>query len=225
MCFSPEADLATGMVVGVVGIDALRHVQRPQQAVLAMLPLLLAAHQIDEAIVWWGLRGQVSGQATNITIYIFLAVAFLLPFLVPLALFDIEPVKGRRKWMGALLAVGTVTSALLLTQIIRSPVGASIDGIHIAYTSGDSNTFLLGVLYVFATCGALLVASSRLLMVFGLINLGMVITLSWLTFTGLTSLWCAWAAITSFVIAIYLRRSLPRGKRTDEFPILAPSKV
>ena len=83
----------------------------------------------------------------------------------------------------------------------------------------------LGVLYVFATCGALLVASSRLLMVFGLINLGMVITLSWLTFTGLTSLWCAWAAITSFVIAIYLRRSLPRAKRTDEFPILAPSNV
>lgn len=29
MCFSPEADLTTGVVVAVVGIDALRHVSRP----------------------------------------------------------------------------------------------------------------------------------------------------------------------------------------------------
>jgi uncharacterized protein DUF6629 len=210
MCFSPEADLATGVVVGAIGVDALRHVQRPQQLVLASLPLLFAAHQIDESVVWWGLRGQVSDQATHTAIYMFLAVAFLLPFLVPLAMFDIEPVEGRRRWMAALLAMGTVTSAFLLIHIITGPVGATIDGHHIAYTSGGSDAFLLGVLYVLATCGALLVASSHLLRAFGLVNLAMVIALSWLTFTGLTSLWCAWAAISSVVVAIYLRKSRPR---------------
>lgn len=31
MCFSPEADLTTGVIAGAIGIDALRHASRPQQ--------------------------------------------------------------------------------------------------------------------------------------------------------------------------------------------------
>lgn len=73
--------------------------------VLAGLPLLLAAHQVDESVVWWGLRGQSSEPVTHTAIYLFFAVAFLLPFLVPMALFDIEPVAGRRKWMAMLLGL------------------------------------------------------------------------------------------------------------------------
>jgi hypothetical protein len=34
-----------------------------------------------------------------------------------------------------------------------------------------------------------------------------VMGLGWLTFTGFTSLWCAWAAVTSIAIAVYLRRT------------------
>lgn len=206
MCFSPEADLVTGVVAGAFGVDALRHVSRPQQLALASLPLLLGAHEVDESVVWWGLRGQVSAPATHTAVDVFLAFAFVLPFLVPLALFGVETVRGRRRWMLALLALGAVTSALLLVDIIRSPAGASIDGSHIAYVSGGSNAVLLGVFYVLTTCGALLVASSRMLAAFGLLNLAVVIGLTWLTFTGLTSLWCAWAALTSVVVAVYLRR-------------------
>jgi len=51
------------------------------------------------------------------------------------------------------------------------------------------------------------VASNRWLVLLGLANLSAVIALGWITFTGFTSLWCAWAALTSIVIAIYLRRS------------------
>ncbi len=114
---------------------------------------------------------------------------------------------GRRRWMLALLAMGAVTSAWLLTEIIRSPASATIDGAHIAYVSGGSDAAVLGVFYIVTTCGALLVASSRMLAAFGLVNLAAVIALTWLTFTGLTSLWCAWAAITSFVVVIHLRRA------------------
>jgi hypothetical protein len=207
MCFSAEADLTTGLIAGAFGVDALRHVTKPQQLVLASLPLLLGAHTIDESVVWWGLHGQVSASAMQTAIYVFLAFAFLLPFLVPLAMFGVETVRGRRRWMLALLAMGAVTSALLLTDIIRSPASASIEGSHIAYVSGGSDALLLGVLYVVATCGALLVASSRMLAAFGLVNLAAVIALSWLTFTGLTSLWCAWAALSSVVVVVYLRRA------------------
>ena len=96
MCFSPEADLTTGVVVAVVGVDALRHVSRPSQIVLATLPMLFALHQVDESFVWWGLRGQLPFGVTHAAIYIFLAFAFALPFLVPLAMFRSESVPWRR---------------------------------------------------------------------------------------------------------------------------------
>jgi len=53
----------------------------------------------------------------------------------------------------------------------------------------------------------MLVASSKLLVLFGLGNVAAVMGLGWLTFTGFTSLWCAWAAVTSIAIAVYLRRT------------------
>ena len=207
MCFSPEADLTTGIVVGVIGIDALRHASRPQQMVIASLPVLLAAHQVDEALVWWGLRGQLSPAVTHAAVYIFLTVAFALPFLVPAATLGIEPVLRRRVIMTGLLVMGAATTVALLAAIVGAPVGATIVGHHIAYTAQVSYGNLLVVLYVLATCGSMLVASSRPLMVLGLCNLGAVIALAWITFTGFTSLWCAWAAVTSVAIAVYLRRS------------------
>jgi hypothetical protein len=209
MCFSPEADLTTGVIVCAVGVDALRHVRRPQQIVIAALPMLFGLHQIDESFVWWGLRGQVAPSVMHIAVYVFLSFAFLLPFLVPLALFDVEPRTTRRMWMGILLAAGAITSALLLVPLFTGPVGASIDGSHIAYSADLSYSLLLGGSYIVVTCGALLLSSSRVLEVFGVVNLAVAVALAWVTFTGVTSLWCAFAAITSIVIAIYLRRSPP----------------
>jgi hypothetical protein len=207
MCFSAEADLVTGIVVGVVGVDALRHVRRPHQIALAATPVLLAVHEIDESFVWWGLRGQVSLPVEHAAIYVFLAIAFALPFWVPFAMLGVEARIPRRRWMMVLLVIGSVTSAALLVAVVRGPVGATIDGSHIAYTADISYANILVALYVVATCGSCLVASNRWLVLLGLANLSAVVALGWITFTGFTSLWCAWAALTSIAIAVYLRRS------------------
>jgi hypothetical protein len=207
VCFSAEADLCTGVVVGVVGIDALRHVRKPHAIALAATPLLLAVHEIDEAFVWWGLRGQVSWPVEHAAIYVFLAIAFVLPFWVPFAMLGVETKVHRRQWMKTFLVVGTVTSVALLAAVVRGPVGAAIDGSHIAYTADISYADILVALYIVATCGACLVASNKWLVLLGLANLSAVIALGWITFTGFASLWCAWAALTSIAIAIYLRHS------------------
>jgi hypothetical protein len=207
MCFSAEADLCTGIVVGAVGIDALRHIRKPHQIALAATPILFAVHEVDESFVWWGLHGQVAFPVEHAAIYVFLAVAFVLPFWVPFAMLGVETKVHRRQLMGALLVVGTVTTVVLLVAIVRGPVGATIDGSHIAYSADISYAGILIALYVVATCGSCLAASNRWLVLLGLANLGAVIALGWITFTGFTSLWCAWAALTSVAIAVYLRRS------------------
>lgn len=207
MCFSAEADLCTGIVVGAVGIDALRHIRKPHQIALAATPILFAVHEVDEFFVWWGLHGQVAFPVEHAAIYIFLAVAFVLPFWVPFAMLGVETKVHRRQLMGALLVVGTVTTVVLLVAIVRGPVGATIDGSHIAYSADISYAGILIALYVVATCGSCLVATNGWLVLLGLANLGAVIAFGWITFTGFTSLWCAWAALTSVAIAVYLRRS------------------
>ena len=63
MCFSAGADVVAGVVVGAIGLDGLRHVRRPAEMWLASLPLVLAAHQLVEAVVWLGLQGRVSEDA------------------------------------------------------------------------------------------------------------------------------------------------------------------
>jgi hypothetical protein len=40
-------------------------------------------------------------------------------------------------------------------------------------------------------------------------NIVAVVALTWLQSSALTSLWCAWAAVTSVVIATYLRHDHP----------------
>ena len=206
MCFSAEADLVTGIVVGAVGIDALRHVRNRHQIPLAATPLLLAVHQVDESLVWLGLRGQVSFSVEHAAIYVFLAVAFVLPFWVPFAMLGVETRVHRRELMKVFLAVGAVTSVALLVAVVTGPVGASIDGSHIAYDANINYVGILVALYIVATCGSCLVASNRWLVLLGLANLLAVIALGWITVTGFASLWCAWAALTSVAIAIYLRR-------------------
>jgi hypothetical protein len=153
VCFSAEADLCTGLVVAVVGVDTLRHVRSAHQIPLAATPLLLALHEIDEAFVWWGLHGQVSWPVEHAAIYVFLAVAFVLPFWVPFAMLGVEERLRRRRLMMAFLVLGTITTAALLIAVVRGPVGAAIDGSHIAYSANIGYAGILVALYIVATCG------------------------------------------------------------------------
>ncbi len=204
MCFSPEADLAAGVLVSVVGIDAIKRARTPEELPLAALPLLLGAHQLIEAFVWWGLEGKVPASLGDTAIWLYLAIAFLLPLWVPLAVRGVEPSPGRRPIITVLVGVGLVASLVLLGTIVWGPVDAAVVGHHIAYAV-DIPGGAIGVLYVVATCGALLLSSDRWIRSFGLANVVAVVVLVWLTVGGLTSLWCVWAAVTSVAIDLFLR--------------------
>jgi len=87
VCFSARADVVAGGAVLVIGVDVLRQVHQPQERALAALPVLLGAHQVTEALVWWGLTDKVAWSTGRTATWLYLVVALaVLPVLVPMAM-------------------------------------------------------------------------------------------------------------------------------------------
>ena len=208
MCYSPEADLMAGLVVGAVGMAALRHADRPRDRALAAVPLVFAGHQLIEAFAWWGLEGSVSPEVGHVAVTVFLVVALgVVPVLIPYAVWRTEPVHGRQARMFPFVLLGVGVSAVLLFGMIANPHGAVIGGRYIAYQTTTPGGGVTAGLYGLSVCAPLLMSSHRSLFVFGVANVGAVIALSSLLSVGLISLWCIWAAVWSLVISRHLRES------------------
>ncbi len=200
-----------GAVIAAIGVDALRHVhQRHGHVAIASLPLLLAAHQLDESLVWLGLEGHVPHSVEHIAVWIYLLVAFVvLPTFVPLAVLAFEPT-WRRKWMMApFVALGLVVSGILAHAMVRDSFSAGIRPYHIAYSLHMGDALPVIVCYVVAVCGALLLSGDRHVVLFGLVNVVAIAVIARLTVDGFASVWCGWAAVSSGAIAAHMRFSRP----------------
>jgi heme/copper-type cytochrome/quinol oxidase subunit 2 len=95
VCFSPQADIGGGLLIGVIGVDAVRHIrQRREFIALAWIPLLLGAHQFIEALVWLWLQGHVAREIGHVALWAYLLIAFVvLPVFIPLAVIAVEPTR------------------------------------------------------------------------------------------------------------------------------------
>ncbi len=218
MCFSAEADLATGVIVSAIGIDAVRRAPTHRELPIAALPLVFGVHQLIEVFVWWGYAGRVPVVLGDVAAWIYLSIAFTLPLWIPLAVRGIEPARRRRVLMSLLAGVGMVVTVVLLGALVHGPIDTAAGSHHIAYRLAIPGGAAIGVLYVVATCGALLAASDRWIRSFGLVNLTAVVLLVWMAAGGFASLWCLWAAVTSIAIDLHLR-----GRLRDSAALEAPS--
>nr|MDT0663956.1 DUF6629 family protein [Micromonospora sp. DSM 115978] len=205
-------------VIGAAGIDALRHARSRREVPLASLPLLFAAHTFVEAFVWWGLRGQVGDGVEAVAVAVYLGFALVvLPVYAPTTMLALEQgdgrwLPGRRGVVLAAVMAGVVTAAALAAALIRGPVTVRAEQHHVVYSVELWAGPVVVVLYLFATCGAFLVASRPFLRWFGAVNLVAVGVLAWLATHAVISLWCFWAAVVSIAIALHLRRQRSQGQ-------------
>jgi hypothetical protein len=120
-----------------------------------------------------------------------------------------------RKWgMAPFAALGAVVAAVLLTAMIRGPVGVKLEPYHLSYGIRLSDGFLVVASYVVAVCGPLLMSGYRHVAIFGIVNLVAVIIIARLTISGFASMWCGWAAVTSGAITLHCRFAKPHHGRT-----------
>ncbi len=232
MCFAPQADLVGGLVVGAIGVDAVRHVDhRPGHVALASVPLVLGAHQVVEAFVWWGLQGKVPQGVGRAALWIYLLIALvILPVYLPLAVFMLERTRSARSRIAPFVGLGAAVAVTYLIGMVRGPIAATLAPYHVEYFFGRSGASgaLIATLYVIAVCGSLLLSGHRILIMFGVANLVVLPLILLLTVDGFASLWCAYAALASGVIALYMRlgrRSFPTGEPGTSSLATSPSPL
>ncbi len=209
MCFSPEGDLIGGAVVVAIGVDACLHLRKRVEYIpLAVLPLVLGLHQIDETFVWWWLQGHVSADIGRVAMWIYLLFALvILPTLVPLLIYFFMPRSSSRWRLVPFVILGFVVSLILLEAMLVGDPNVRLGAFHLAYTIGLHNGITIIGLYIVATCGPLLACGVRPMVWFGVVNLIAAIILALLCASGFTSLWCFYAALVSGAVAFHLRTS------------------
>lgn len=87
------------------------------------------------------------------------------------------------------------------------------------YNNALTTTKIVAVLYVVATCGALLFSGFRDLVLLGWLNLVGLIVVMLIKSYAFTSVWCVYAAVVSVVIYFFFRRS--SAKRPPKYLLAA----
>lgn len=201
MCFSAEADFVSGAVIGIIGVVTLTKVEKPRELALGILPLAFALHQIVEGFVWKSLSEPAPHQGDGVAVYMYVVFAWVvLPILAPLAILLVERDRRRRNAMWIFVALGSLAGVYLLGAVMSNDITAHITEHTIQYGGAGGYADIATGLYVIATCGAPLLSSYRQIRWFGVANIAAVAVIAAVQAEGLTSVWCAWAAVVSVLI-------------------------
>ncbi len=173
---------------------------------IAALPLLFAVHQGIEAFVWLGLDGRVSAGVKHAAIVAYLLIAqIVLPILVPIGVRAIEPVAWRRRALLVPLAAGLAVAAWVVYVLNVEEVAAHAEANALIYETDYRLGPISTALYGLATLGAVLLTSRRELLALGLVNAVGFAAAALVRYESVTSVWCAYAALTSAVVLWHLR--------------------
>ncbi len=208
MCFSAAANFVGSGALGTVGVMTLTKVKHRRELLFASLPALFAIHQLIEGFVWLGLDGMLSSQVThNMGAAFMLYAQGLLPFVIPLSVLLFEADAKSRKKMLPFLVIGGLTALYILWALTAYPTEISVKGNSIVYINQATNNTFVAVFYVIATCGSLLFSKVKDMVIFGVANLAILLTVMAVKRYAFTSLWCAYAAVASVIILAYFWNS------------------
>jgi hypothetical protein len=213
LCFSAEASFAAAILLGVLGYATLSETKDRRELLLACVPLLFAAQQFSEGILWISLTtGHYPSVVADSAKWIFLVFAFVnWPIWLPASLLWIEREPVRKYIILASLFLGIAFVALNLSLAIGEPVTVGIVDSSIQYSAYDTSSFVifatLRVLYILAVLIPAFTSSYRLMWVFGLIVASTFILAEYFYHAVFTSVWCFFAAVTSASLFVILRKN------------------
>ena len=209
MCLSFAASINAGLSLAVIGGATVYKAQRydPRMLGFAAFPLVFAAHQLVEAVVWWSVAHPFEGD--HIFRYLYTGIAFLVwPVLTPFAAAYAETDPNRRRlWTLMLYAGEALAFYLFIKLLFADGIDLTVYKHSLAYDPGFERPPLIAhFLYVVLTVVPLVRFDNRALRLFGaLVFLSFLYALA-NNRAAWYSLWCMSAAVFSFVLAFAIRQ-------------------
>lgn len=207
MCFSANASFASGAIVAAVGVVTVARSNHPNEWLFAALPLFFAWHQFNEGMVWLGLHGNLGvGTLDGWGFAYMLYAQALLPLLMPLSVWLIEPDKHRGRRILPFLVVGVLLAFYVLWALLHFDTEILVRDHSVVYRNAGTHGSLVAVLYVVVTCGALFFSGYRYIVMLGVLNLVGLCVVLLIKQYAFTSVWCAYAAVISVLIYGHFHR-------------------
>lgn len=209
MCFSITASFSAGIVLTVVGAMTLGKVKTKQDILLASIPLLFAAQQFIEGLLWLVLlSGKSAVEQYWLTQSYAAFVGVIWPLVIPISIFLIEANNLRRRLVLLCLAVGIGLAIYTLRIIAVSEVNAVISNHCIQYGGVDAAGNFLLILYVIATIVPFFCSSCRSINIIGLMNMVTFFIAYYSYEINFASGWCFLAAVVSGFIYLHFSRTV-----------------
>ena len=207
MCFSANASFIASAVIGSGGVATLLKVNKRNQILFGVIPMLFAIQQFSEGLIWGTLRGAGKDKTNFIatTVYILFA-RVLWPTLAPLAVYFLETNITRKRVILAIACAGASISCYLLACLLANGYSSEILCCsHIGYASNIPYGNIVKWLYLAVVCLPFFCFSNRKFAIYGFLwFLSFIVSDSWYR-TAFESVWCFFAAILSITIYAYLK--------------------
>jgi hypothetical protein len=194
-------------VLAGIGTVALAQRKAPSHRMLASVPLLFAAQQVAEGVVWVTIDHPHLRWLHVLAVAAFLAFALVVwPTWVPLALWSAEASPRRRKTLSVLVWIGAGVALYTAVILIRGRPTAHVAGHSIAYSYAETGPALVLALYlpmyVLPAVVPFFASSLSKARVMGMVLAVALLATFVIKRQTLTSIWCFFAAILSLFIVV-----------------------
>jgi len=207
MCFSAGVSYGSAAVLIATGTATTLGNNSKEQRMIAAMPFFFGIQQAAEGIVWQTMGYEAVSSLHQFGIVLFLSFAFIIwPSWLPWSLYPIEIHKKRKKILKALGFLGIGVSILATTALFYVEPRASVAGHSVAYTFHGMDRHwpanLEALLYFTPTVIPFFVSSLRTVRLAGLLVFGSMLLAKVINRETETSVWCFFAALISFYIAV-----------------------
>jgi hypothetical protein len=209
VCFSAEVSFGAAVVLGAMGVRAITSCRQRRHLLLAAVPLLFAAQQAVEGLLWLLLADTPFGKTDHPLVRVFLAFSlFLWPAYIPIAFLAAEA----ERWRVAAQAV-TAMAGLALGSYMMSI--ASLRAVDVCMTAENLYYWIqfdpdvkrvLPIAYGTTVTLPVLVSSINGAKLLAAATATSLVAAGMTSAAGFVSLWCFFAAVLSGVMCVVVGR-------------------
>lgn len=214
MCFSASASFAASGALAASGYAISRLPKKECEKTLSFIPLIFAAHQFIEGVLWLNHAGLCPDQYKEGAIYSYTFIAYALwPVYIPFAIYKLESDKVRRAIILVCQAIGFYVGITALFSILQNPVGLSIVDRGFFYSIQTPD--LIMAPYFISVSIPFLISSKKKLVLFGVgLTLSCIAAALMASSSHFPSVWCFYAALLSVSLYLYFRTSVNVNRQT-----------